>query len=424
LVRIGDDDFERAVEATLEILRQIVRRARTDDDALIAYGRLSELLAADGLDVPPHGGLMPAILAAASQREDEQGRGMISALVVQQGGSGPGHGFYRLARRPPFNRQGDEVSVWLTEVRRVRAEDRPADTTTARASGRTVTLDNLGAWLIKCNPEVWDFAAFLRGEMGDIRSWSVNPSYRTDLMEQGQPILFWVTGRDGKHPEPGLWGAGIVAGRVQRDDPDDDPDLWLDRDKRRRAEFFVPVDLQIWDEPVPRRVLQADPRLAGMEIFRQPQMGNPLVVTIEQLAALTEHIDLPPTEVTVTASGAGFGDPASRAEVEQAAVDTVTVDYLKRGWRVTDVSRECLGWDLDCVSLHGNVEHVEVKGVSGVAPAVLLTRNEHRAAEQQQGWRLAVVTQALDDPQLRVVDGATAIGTATPFVYRVDLTDG
>jgi len=52
---------------------------------------------------------------------------------------------------------------------------------------------------------------------------------------------------------------------------------------------------------------------------------------------------------------------------------------------------------------------------------ILLTRNERRAAVEDPAWRLAVVTQALTDPQLRIVEGPEALGRSTPFIYQVDL---
>ncbi|WP_326563867.1 DUF3883 domain-containing protein [Micromonospora peucetia] len=173
--------------------------------------------------------------------------------------------------------------------------------------------------------------------------------------------------------------------------------------------------------PVPRHVLKADSRLSGMEIFRQPQMGNPLFVTKEELAALDEHLPPQPVKVTVTAFGAGFGNPVTNAHVEAAAMEAVTRDYEDRGWVVKDVSKANLGWDLICTSPDGDVEKVEVKGVSGLRPIILLTPNEERAARVESGWRLAVVTKALTDPELLNVGAETARSSCRPFMFKVDL---
>jgi hypothetical protein len=138
---------------------------------------------------------------------------------------------------------------------------------------RTVTGDRFGAWLIKCNPGVTDVTGVLRHEVPPADGWCVNRSYRLDLVEEGQRVLFWVTGTAGATPEPGLWGHGVVTGAVEH----------------TGAKPRLPLRLEVWDSPVGRAELRADARLAGMEVFRQPQMGNPLHVTGEELAALAEH---------------------------------------------------------------------------------------------------------------------------------------
>ncbi len=56
--------------------------------------------------------------------------------------------------------------------------------------------------------------------------------------------------------------------------------------------WSVSLDLTVLDEPdrVPRRRLRADPRLAGLEVLRQPQVANPSYLTVAQFAALRDHL--------------------------------------------------------------------------------------------------------------------------------------
>lgn len=417
-MHVGDADFERAVELTIEELRRLARDAAQLEDCRITYKQLSEFLAQHGLDVPYHSDLMSQLLANASRREDAEGRGMISALVVTVNYGAPmvpGAGFYRFARQPPFNRVGDQMEIWLTEMRRVFAENRP----TPQSATRTITRENLGAWLVKCNPRIWDFDTFRHGDE-PLENWSVQPSYRTDLIEAGQRVLLWVTGRDGSAPEPGLWGAGFTTGPVYEGEPETGDPLWLDEQQRDRSSLFMPFTMQIWNEPITRRDLQADPRLADMEIFRQPQMSNPLWLSNDELEALRTHVELSDLHVAVNDHGAGFGDASARKAVEQAAMNAVTRHYA--GWSVKDVSRERCGWDLTCESARGEIHHVEVKGVSGNMPIILLTRNEERVARENDSWRLAVVTRALTDPHVRIVDSAAALAASEPFAFTVNLT--
>ncbi|MET7805024.1 protein NO VEIN domain-containing protein [Micromonospora chersina] len=428
-MRAGEPEFEQAVEASVAILREAARNSRDDSDALVTYRQLSDLLAQHGLQVPYHGGPMPYILEEASLREHAANRGMVSALVVKQGRDGipttPSGGFYRMARRRPFGRKGANDEIWLNEVRRLRAENAPVESSlhaqAVRSAQHRVTTANLGAWLVKCNPDVWDLAGYLAAGGETITSWSVVPNYRAELIREGQRVLFWVTGADGAHLQPGLWGAGVALGPVYQDEGDDDSGYWLDEEQLRRTHHFAPLDVRLFHHPVRRNVLKSDRRLTDMEIFRQPQMGNPLFVTKEQLAAIEEHLPEQPATVTVTGAGAGFGNPVTNAEVEAAAMGVVTADYESRGWAVKDVSRECLGWDLTCTSPQGKVDRVEVKGVSGLIPQVLLTRNEERSAREDAGWRLAVVTRALVEPDLHFFDADTTVSRAKPFVFQVDL---
>ena len=121
-MRIGDADFEHAVGLILERLREAAARPGDVLDGWVTYKELSDWLAERGVHVPYHDGPLPHLLGAASEREHAQQRGMISALVVEQGTRQPSTGFYRLARGAPFHRVGDDQTLWWREVERVRAE--------------------------------------------------------------------------------------------------------------------------------------------------------------------------------------------------------------------------------------------------------------------------------------------------------------
>ncbi|MFC8617838.1 protein NO VEIN domain-containing protein [Micromonospora purpureochromogenes] len=291
-----------------------------------------------------------------------------------------------------------------------------------RDANRLVTVENLGAWMLKCNPGVWDLAAFLKDGGETIDRWSVVPNYRTALMDEGQQVLFWVTGPGRAYPEPGLWGRGSVLGPAGYiDTAHEDPGYWRDEHQRRQSKHFVPVDIRLFHEPISRTTLRGNRRLAGLEVFRQPQMGNPLVVSKTELAVLDRLLPPQPQKITVTAFGAGFGNPINNAEVEAAAMKAAIRHYRRDGWRVQDVSKRNEGWDLTCTSGDGEVHRVEVKGVSGLNPKVLLTRNEERSAREDPGWRLAVVTKALVEPTLQFFDADMTLRAAAPFVFEVDL---
>ncbi len=101
-------------------------------------------------------------------------------------------------------------------------------------------------------------------------------------------------------------------------------------------------------------------------------------------------------------------------------MDVVVSAYVDRNWTPDDVSAQKVGWDI--TMRRGDEElHIEVKGVSGSKPTVLLTRNEYVTAEADDLWRLAVVTQALTSPSLAEYTAAQVLECSSPHVYRVQL---
>lgn len=95
-------------------------------------------------------------------------------------------------------------------------------------------------------------------------------------------------------------------------------------------------------------------------------------------------------------------DPAIRKQVETAAIECVVQYYKSRGFDWSSVERDNVGWDLECVQ--GKLKLlVEVKGCSGAAQ-VELTPNEYDAMKRfKHRYRLAIVSTALEDPQLSIV---------------------
>lgn len=139
-----------------------------------------------------------------------------------------------------------------------------------------LTPDDLGAWLIKGNADQADLMDRFAREPRVTR-WCVRRSYRLDLMRAGQPVVFWASGSRRRDIPYGIWGLGRLAGP-----PEPDAD----------AGWSVPLDLVIAppEARVRRNELRADPALASLEVFRQPQAANPSFATVRQLAALRRHL--------------------------------------------------------------------------------------------------------------------------------------
>jgi hypothetical protein len=139
-----------------------------------------------------------------------------------------------------------------------------------------VQLADLGAWLLKGANDRRDLAArFARDP--HVNMWGVHPSYRTELMAAGQPVLFWGSGSAHRLPY-GIWGLGEVTG----------PPFY----SHEAGRWVVPLDLVIRDQQdwVRREELRGDPRLAQIEVLRQPQGSNPSYLTRTEFEALRAYL--------------------------------------------------------------------------------------------------------------------------------------
>jgi Domain of unknown function (DUF3883) len=298
-----------------------------------------------------------------------------------------------------------------------------------------VTPESLGAWVVRCNPDVWDLRRFRAGGHRVIDNWTVKENYRSELMREAQRVLLWVTGPAGGDLPRGLWGSGWITGevrgRVERDTERDADgvEYWLDQPTSARMRFVAPMRLRLWDAPILESDILRIEGLEQLEVIRMRQVANLSWVSTQQLALLDSLLPPwpqpgPPAAdvVTVAASGAGFGDPVTRAVVEAAAITAVRDHYESRGFSVESVEADKCGWDLTCTADSGIVR-VEVKGVSGPKRSVLLTRNEYRSAVNDPGWVLAVVTRALAVPTVTIHTAEEVRAAAEPFVHIVDLTE-
>jgi hypothetical protein len=126
-------------------------------------------------------------------------------------------------------------------------------------------------------------------------------------------------------------------------------------------------------------------------------------------------------EFLVTAHRAGFGDPASDREIELVAMSFISGQYAVDGWIVEDVSALNCGWDITATK-GPRLRHIEVKGVAGPVPKVLLTGNELRTAGEDLNWSLVVVTDALTSPRSHEYGPDEVRRLAVPLAYVVDLS--
>jgi hypothetical protein len=293
---------------------------------------------------------------------------------------------------------------------------------------RLITDENLGAWLIKCDPtSKYDLPRAIEElELKVVDNWSVVDNYRSRMMKPTDRVILWVSG-NGQKMTRGIWGVGWVTDYVQdvlqvELEPDEDT-FWHSEADRLAVTNDVALDIPLFEEALS----DADLRAAGiddLEVQKQAQGSNPSWVSKDQLREIEKLIDEwpewiePSEEITVAQGGAGFGDPLTNSMVEAAAMSAVT-EFYGDDWEADDVSLDNVGWDITFTHKRTReIARVEVKGLSGDRQVVLLTANEIRAAREESDWYLAVVTRALSQPTVVEYPAEEAVASAEPYVYK------
>lgn len=280
-----------------------------------------------------------------------------------------------------------------------------------------------GAWVLKCDPAVYNVSPEIHAGYMD-GMWTVNErmTSRLALMGADQPAFFWMsTGSD--EFSRGFWGAGWLEGTVEKIAPSEiDPTRW-DPDALKRQTRWVAVSVDFFPVGILADRLKVDPVLRQAEVLAAPQV-TPSWLTVAEVAALEELGAAVPKRVDpdnpAGRTGAGFGSALMNRRVELAAMKHVDTSFRDQRYTITNVSQDNCGWDMTA-QRGSEVRRLEIKGVRGPEPLVLLTANEIAKAGDVESWELAVVTDALHAPRLRLFTAEQALKHIRPVVYSADL---
>ena len=135
--------------------------------------------------------------------------------------------------------------------------------------GRLITEDNLGAWLIKSDPQANE--DLLR--TGLVTKRCVASSYRSRMMKPGDRGVFWISG-NGRRVTRGIWGVGWVTGHVQEGHGTSRTG--------RSSEIALDIPLFGDGEELSSAEL-VDAGITDLEVQLQPQMSNPSWLSKDQL---------------------------------------------------------------------------------------------------------------------------------------------
>lgn len=95
-------------------------------------------------------------------------------------------------------------------------------------------------------------------------------------------------------------------------------------------------------------------------------------------------------------------DQERKAKIEKAAIRLCCEHFEELGYSVESVEKDNSGWDLEATS-GKTLLRIEVKGLSGSVFSIELTPTEFKAfSAQSDAYRLAVVTDALESPELSI----------------------
>ncbi|MCU1538319.1 MAG: hypothetical protein JWP82_2670 [Humibacillus sp.] len=161
----------------------------------------------------------------------------------------------------------------------------------AKATSSTrVERTTLGAWLLKCNPALWDLRGLVDDGDARVTSWAVQPGYRARLMAPGDRVVFWVSGDGRQGFARGIWGLGSVVAEAE---PwvETEQGLWHSASDSHRVHARVEVDVPLLHVPVTDEQLRAV-GIDRLEVQRQPFLANPSVLRRDDLAAMRDL--LPP----------------------------------------------------------------------------------------------------------------------------------
>lgn len=139
-----------------------------------------------------------------------------------------------------------------------------------RLGGSTTAI-----WLLQCNPRLTDILTSARTALPD--AWCVKRHTRE--IRRHDRVVLWLSGA----------AAGVYAlGEVTADVRPSVPHTGAGAPSVTTAHLDLFVDL--FDRPVRRDVLQADPRFADEPILRQPFAANPHRVSAGAFDAILERV--------------------------------------------------------------------------------------------------------------------------------------
>jgi len=140
----------------------------------------------------------------------------------------------------------------------------------------------MNSWLLQCSPKVWDVFSWWADGEGDLDSWTV--ARHLAEIGKGDRFAFWVGGE-----HAGVYAVGTVTGSVFSTSTAGDR-YWRQRPSSVVTAMPLAVDRYLFDAPIRKATLAADPDFAGALILRMPRTANPIRMTTAEWDALMRYV--------------------------------------------------------------------------------------------------------------------------------------
>jgi len=140
----------------------------------------------------------------------------------------------------------------------------------------------MNIWLLQCSPKVWDVFSWWADGDSDLDSWTV--ARHLSEIGKGDKFAFWVGGE-----HAGVYAIGTVTGPAFSASTDGDG-YWKQRPSGEVSAIPLAVDRYLFDAPISKATLAADPDFADALILRMPRTANPIRVTTTEWDALMRHL--------------------------------------------------------------------------------------------------------------------------------------
>lgn len=239
-------------------------------------------------------------------------------------------------------------------------------------------------WLIQCSPKVWDVFEWWENEDGELESWTI--SKHLNRIRRGDTFAFWVGGTNA-----GVYATGSIAGLAKLHGPVQGG-YWKTPPSGDQHIVPLKVDRYLFDSPIPKSTLIADPDFSDSLIIRMPRSGNPIELTQRQWAAIERRVVAPPRTHGKSLSRTDGSPVVMKRSLSKASEPTSFTSDASERLRLHRESRLVANYEAD-LGRPLQVVWASVKGGRIVADAydpVTGTLIEAKSSSRRSDVRMAV----------------------------------